>query len=229
MVEGVAATIARSHFRVLLRTNGDDVLPRRGLSKTRPALCICLADDATSDAFIRLIADLHKIYPAACIVILSNDSGPRLKKAFDAGANGCLPRTISPQAFLMALDLLLGKQVSITSMVSQAIAIPTVIPEPIARAVASSPVPTPGRGLDHLSSRELQVLDAITKGQSNKHIARRLDISDATVKAHIRVILRKIGAENRTQAAVWALGSQEHSESRVETLSPEPAAMQLSA
>jgi len=55
-----------------------------------------------------------------------------------------------------------------------------------------------------LSKRELSVLKKIGSGQSNKEIARDLEISDFTVKAHVRSILIKTGTKNRTQAAIWA-------------------------
>lgn len=56
-----------------------------------------------------------------------------------------------------------------------------------------------------LSTREMQVLDSITHGLSNKEIARLLDISQQTVKNHITTILRKLNVSDRTQAAVFAL------------------------
>jgi DNA-binding NarL/FixJ family response regulator len=56
-----------------------------------------------------------------------------------------------------------------------------------------------------LSSREVQVLDFIAKGNSNKEIARVLGISDQTVKNHITSILRKLAVNDRTQAVVYAL------------------------
>jgi two-component system nitrate/nitrite response regulator NarL len=58
-----------------------------------------------------------------------------------------------------------------------------------------------------LSDREAQVLDGIVKGLRNKVIARSCGITEATVKVHIKSILKKINAANRTQAAVWALES----------------------
>ena len=58
-----------------------------------------------------------------------------------------------------------------------------------------------------LSRRELQILKCLADGDSNKLIARDLGISDATVKVHVKNILRKISATNRTQAAIWALNS----------------------
>ncbi len=56
-----------------------------------------------------------------------------------------------------------------------------------------------------LSEREVQILDGLVKGYANKVIARTCDISEATVKVHMKSILRKIRVANRTQAAVWAL------------------------
>jgi two-component system nitrate/nitrite response regulator NarL len=56
-----------------------------------------------------------------------------------------------------------------------------------------------------LSEREAQILDGLVRGHANKVIARSCDITEATVKVHMKSILRKIQVANRTQAAVWAL------------------------
>jgi two-component system nitrate/nitrite response regulator NarL len=67
-----------------------------------------------------------------------------------------------------------------------------------------------------LSSRELAILKRIVQGESNKHIARFFSITEPTVKAHVKSIFRKIGANNRTQAAMWALNyKQSDAENRV--------------
>lgn len=58
-----------------------------------------------------------------------------------------------------------------------------------------------------LSQREEQVLQGLVKGHSNKIIARTCTITEATVKAHMKSILRKIRVANRTQAAIWAMGN----------------------
>jgi two-component system, NarL family, nitrate/nitrite response regulator NarL len=65
-------------------------------------------------------------------------------------------------------------------------------------AVVSSPRAT------RFSAREQCVLRGLIEGNSNKTIARRYKISDATVKVHVKAILRKIRVKNRTQAAIWA-------------------------
>jgi two-component system, NarL family, nitrate/nitrite response regulator NarL len=56
-----------------------------------------------------------------------------------------------------------------------------------------------------LSERETQILDGLVRGYANKVIARRCDIREATVKVHMKSILRKMRVGNRTQAAIWAL------------------------
>jgi two-component system nitrate/nitrite response regulator NarL len=56
-----------------------------------------------------------------------------------------------------------------------------------------------------LSKREEQILEGLVKGHSNKMIARACDVTEATIKVHMKSILKKIRAANRTQAAVWAL------------------------
>lgn len=69
------------------------------------------------------------------------------------------------------------------------------------------PQVAPRRILPELSEREIQILNGLVKGHANKVIARACDITEATVKVHIRSILRKIRVGNRTQAAIWALES----------------------
>jgi two-component system, NarL family, nitrate/nitrite response regulator NarL len=55
-----------------------------------------------------------------------------------------------------------------------------------------------------LSAREAQILGCLKEGAPNKLIARKFDVTEATVKVHVKAILRKIGVANRTQAAMWA-------------------------
>ena len=63
----------------------------------------------------------------------------------------------------------------------------------------------PGEPFHPLSKREMEVLSYLTRGMSNKEIANLLGISHQTVKNHVTSILRKLGVEDRTQAAVYAL------------------------
>jgi DNA-binding CsgD family transcriptional regulator len=60
-----------------------------------------------------------------------------------------------------------------------------------------------------LSERERQILGCLARGDSNKLIARELRIADATVKVHVKALLRKLRVTNRTQAAVFAIHNRE--------------------
>jgi two-component system nitrate/nitrite response regulator NarL len=63
--------------------------------------------------------------------------------------------------------------------------------------------------LQTLSGRERQILDCLVLGMSNKLIARQLSMAEATVKVHLKALLRKLQAKNRTQAAILAVRSRE--------------------
>jgi two-component system, NarL family, nitrate/nitrite response regulator NarL len=75
--------------------------------------------------------------------------------------------------------------------------------QPVATA-RSGELPTTA-AIPALSERERQVIDGLLKGQSNKTIARAFGIAEATVKVHMKAILRKVPCSNRTQVAIWAL------------------------
>ena len=63
---------------------------------------------------------------------------------------------------------------------------------------------------ESLSPRERQILISLAKGASNKAIARLHNLSEATVKVHLKAILRKTKTQNRTQAAIWAIEKGRH-------------------
>jgi two-component system nitrate/nitrite response regulator NarL len=84
--------------------------------------------------------------------------------------------------------------------------------EPLQLALNGAGAVNPGANSDGtgtilagLSERELQILDGLVQGHANKVIARMYDITEATVKVHMKSILRKIRVTNRTQAAIWAV------------------------
>lgn len=72
--------------------------------------------------------------------------------------------------------------------------------------IGDSPSLSSLRGRQGLSEREGQILKDLVKGHSNKRIARTCAVTEATIKVHMKSILRKIHVTNRTQAAIWALG-----------------------
>lgn len=123
-----------------------------------------------------------------------------LALALRAGADACLHKGMSSESLLRSLHLvMLGEVVYPTRVASLLIADVNEEPRPQAPGARAEP---PG---NELSKREVQILRCLLAGQSNKAIARNLHITESTVKMHFKNVMRKINAQNRTQAAVWAI------------------------
>jgi DNA-binding CsgD family transcriptional regulator len=70
------------------------------------------------------------------------------------------------------------------------------------------PIRTKNPFAPQLSTREKLILRCLIEGDSNKCIARKINIAEATVKVHVKAILRKIRVHNRTQAAIWGMNNE---------------------
>jgi two-component system nitrate/nitrite response regulator NarL len=168
------------------------------------ALFIIDASSFTSGA-IDLVRRLKAHAPAARIVMLADAFDPDIvPSAWDAGVHGFCLSTQKQDVIVKSLELV---------MLGEAI-LPATIVLPIAGTGAHTARHTPEEGTfdgkinghqsRKLSSREAQILTCLRDGAPNKVIARKLNLSEATVKVHVKAILKKIGACNRTQAALWA-------------------------
>jgi two-component system nitrate/nitrite response regulator NarL len=122
----------------------------------------------------------------------------------EAGVHGFCSAASDPAILIKALELVvLGE---------------SVLPFQVVRSILDAAPQNQGQPLQRkatepqlsdlkeckLSERETQVLSYLRQGAPNKIIARQFDITEATIKVHVKAILRKIGAANRTQAAMWA-------------------------
>ena len=129
-----------------------------------------------------------------------------------AGANGYLLKNeISPDVLLKSLDLVLLGGLVIPLGVARQLGQtpPAAVASNTNLAVPAIPAGSRKQGdADdpfRLSEREQAVLQQLVHGLSNKQIARHLGITEATVKVHLKSLLRKIRVPNRTQAAMWAM------------------------
>lgn len=144
------------------------------------------------------IETLARIFPDVRIMVLSAElSVEELGTCLKAGARGYLLSSISKEALVHSLTLVvLGE---------------TVFPSGLANAWVSGGLsqrrPTNQAPIRDLTRRETDILECLTSGASNKQIARDLGITEATVKIHMKSLIRKIGVSNRTQAALWAINS----------------------
>ena len=130
--------------------------------------------------------------PDAKIVVMGSSSDPqRISAIFKAGAAGYVSGDSAFRALRSQLDLVaLGEKVY-----------PAALIDHVSRAPAPKPSHDPW---PDLTTRERSVLDGLIDGLPNKSIARRLEVSEATVKLALKTLFRKMQARNRTHAAVLA-------------------------
>lgn len=126
--------------------------------------------------------------PGVPVAIISG-AAPRIvaEQAVAAGAAGFLPKTISTKSLVAAVRFMAAGEIY----------------APLALDAEKSKAP-PDLASAHLTGRELDVLKRLCQGLANKEIARELGLQEVTVKLHIKTLYRKIGAKNRTNAAILA-------------------------
>jgi two-component system, NarL family, response regulator LiaR len=129
---------------------------------------------------------------ARVIVLTSFADDDRLLPAIQAGAAGYLLKDAQPSEVARAVR---------AAHAGEALLDPAVAAR-LVDAIAQAPGEEP-RG--RLTPRERQVLELIAQGRPNKLIARELEISEKTVKAHVGRVLEKLGVSDRTQAALYAV------------------------
>jgi len=155
------------------------------------------------------LAGLRKNYPDVPVALMSGVAESEdVKKAMEMGAMGYFPKTLSGKALLKAIQLVLAGEKFLPIDRDNYEVMPSYYDD--GRSKTSSP---PYQHLSEdkstlvngsLTAREREVLSYLLEGASNKEIARELELQVVTVKLHIRGIFRKLGAKNRTQAALRA-------------------------
>jgi DNA-binding NarL/FixJ family response regulator len=132
---------------------------------------------------------IRAAHPSVNVVVLTAFSDRRrILDAIDAGAVGYLLKDAEPDELIRGLHAAARGESPLAPKAAQALV--------AARAEQ--------QGDPELTPREREVLALLADGLPNKLIARRLDISEKTVKAHLTNIFHRIGVSDRTQAALWA-------------------------
>lgn len=125
------------------------------------------------------------------VVLTSFAEQPRMLAALDAGASGYLLKDASPDEIIAAVRAAASGGAPLDPRAARAL-------------LDRQRGPVTTVGTPKLSEREREVLDLVAVGLANKLIARRLGISERTVKAHLTRVFQQIGVTDRTQAALWA-------------------------
>lgn len=204
--EGIAKILHAAHFHIPVSASSPEELPSSLQAEKLMFLIV-----HTGDCFNLAIAQIGSVkvrYPDARIAIVSDNYRPvDLASAFRAGANGYFVNVNSCDAFIKSVELVtMGETVFPPAFLSFALdanrerekAEPSECEQAILAAGEDAILP-------QLSPREKAILSCLIEGDSNKCIARKINIAEATVKVHVKAILRKIRVQNRTQAAIWGM------------------------
>jgi DNA-binding NarL/FixJ family response regulator len=209
--EGLARILRSANFRILASVSCASDLQLSKLQPLRPLFLIVHTGD-DFDAAVEEIEFFKELHRSGRIAIVADHYRlEELVAAFRAGANGYFVDVMTCDAFIKSIELvMMGETVFPPAFLSF-----VLDPEGDRRDEAGprqdtnrTNVVTAEEGIaPQLSPREKSILRCLIQGDSNKCIARKIDIAEATVKVHIKAILRKIRVNNRTQAAIWGMNN----------------------
>ncbi|MGF9764212.1 response regulator transcription factor [Microvirga sp. 0TCS3.31] len=154
---------------------------------------------------LEVIRQVQERSPETRIVALADqfDFG-FVRTAHEAGVTGFCSTASGPEVLIKSLELvMLGESVLPVAILRSLMDAARQKPEQPLQDYMAEPTLSDLKACK-LSPREAEILGCLREGAPNKIIARKFDVTEATVKVHVKAILRKIGAANRTQAAMWA-------------------------
>lgn len=194
--EGLKTLLSEEDYRIIGDFGDIKEIPVH-LSDKSCTLFI-IGETANTDKPDHLIKNVKNLFPQSYVAVLGNCARTEtICAAFAAGTDGYLVNGLSSCALKTSLQLItLGEKVIPTAFVSELTRRNKVEPGELA---TSAPV--------KFSKREKEIISKLTSGLSNKMIANELEITEATVKVHVKKILRQLGVANRTQVAIWALNN----------------------
>jgi DNA-binding NarL/FixJ family response regulator len=209
--EGLARILRSASFRILASVScADDLVPSK-LQLHQP-LFLVIHTGGDCDAAVEQVKLFRNQYPGERIAIVADHYRlSELVSAFRAGANGYFVDVMTCDVFIKSIELVMMGE----TVFPQAFLSFVLDPEgnPLGQAAPRDEndqailVGTENTLAPQLSTREKSILRCLIEGDSNKSIARKIAIAEATVKVHVKAILRKIRVQNRTQAAIWGMNN----------------------
>jgi DNA-binding NarL/FixJ family response regulator len=209
--EGLARILHSTHFHILASVSCADDLRASELQQHQPLLII-VHTGHDFDATLGQIEIFRDLYLGGRIAVVADHYRlGELVSAFRAGTNGYFVG-VNCAAFIKSLELvMMGETIVPLAFLSSALD-----PEP-EHLCGATPAYENSKTIlvmsddarpQQLSAREQSIIRCLINGDSNKCIARKMDIAEATVKVHVKAILRKIRVQNRTQAAIWGANNR---------------------
>ena len=180
----------------------DDLSAFPAIVDETPVL-ILLCESLSAHVYEEALEKLKAQCPSAKVVVLADHLEPQaVVRLCAAGMDGLCSIAMLQPALLKALELVMLGETFLPASVS--VELLKQGPCPQLWDGQAAPISDTPKWMGNLSKREAQILHCLTQGASNKLIARDLGVAEATVKVHVKAILRKVKVANRTQAAIWA-------------------------
>jgi two-component system nitrate/nitrite response regulator NarL len=204
LVSGLQQILQGTPF-VLVEVASAEGSGRLRLLTTQPALVLIDASHGTNRV-LEVVRQVRECSPEARIVALADQFDFGLVRLWhEAGADGFCIAGRDPMVLTKSLELVMLGETVLPMEVLRSILneIPQNREEQLLRDNTAQPSLS-DLTVCKFSAREEQILGWLKEGAPNKAIARKLDVTEATIKVYIKSILRKIGVANRTQAAMWA-------------------------
>ena len=203
--EGIERILRSENFRIMASVvPGDDLL-----AQIQPDQMLFLIVH-TGDDFgvtVEQVEFLRNRHPnARVVIVVTRYRVDEVVAAFRAGVSGYFVDVTSCEVFAKSVELvMMGETVFPPAFLSFALVDDHRVSNR-GSSVNGSCAMLAADSIDpRLSPREMSILRCLIVGDSNKCIARKIDIAEATVKVHIKAILRKVQVQNRTQAAIWGV------------------------
>lgn len=194
--EGLSRILSDNDFSVIQSVNSvDDVA---GVAAADQCVELVVIDSVAWSADSDDIAALQGRVPGARVVVLIDTFNfDSMLTALRSGVDGFIVTEISCESLVRSLKLVaMGERVLPSQLADH---LPDCLTD------VQSDLPVEGLRGTNLSGREVEILRCLIMGCPNKVISRRLSITEAAVKVHVKAVLRKIPVKNRTQAAIWAV------------------------
>lgn len=200
---GLELLLADTRFAVS-EIGSDEPSPQRPRLHIQPDLFI-VDGSPSSQELLTSIKLLKAQHPNARIVVVADKFDISfVRLGIEVGADGFCLTTGNREVLIKLLELVMtGEKIVPMALVLSMLSEMTSNTKPDQDSPMAAPL-LHDAGIHRLSPREAEILRSLMRGEPNKVIAKRLDVAEATVKVHVKAILRKVGAANRTQAAMWA-------------------------
>ncbi|MGC2687492.1 MAG: response regulator transcription factor [Pseudolabrys sp.] len=206
--EGIAGILSAANFRTLASVSCADDLPL-GKFQSQHVLVLIVHTGDDIDSVVEQIEFLRERHPKARIAIVADHYRlDEMVATFRAGANGYFIDVMTGDVFVKSLELvMMGEPIFPPAFMSYVLDSENDHLRKDVTGDAGALVLKTEEPTVPLSPREKSIMHCLIEGDSNKSIARKIDIAEATVKVHVKAILRKIRVQNRTQAAIWAMNN----------------------